>query len=72
MNTFAADSSKNKKNTSASSLGTSFRLSPMALNGKYQNSRGTEAIVENDKYLDDLLAPRKSFADRMKQNQQRN
>ena len=30
------------------------------------------ATVENDKYLDDLLAPRKSFNDRIEQDQQRN
>ncbi len=53
-------------------LGTSFRFSPMSLKGKYQNSPSTEAIVENDKFLDDLLGPRRSFADRLKQDQQRN
>jgi hypothetical protein len=53
-------------------LGTSFRFSPLSLKGKFQNSPSTEAVVESDKFLDDLLGPRKSFADRIQQNQQRN
>jgi hypothetical protein len=53
-------------------LGTSFRFNPDALRGKRQASPNLTATVENDKYLDDLLAPRKSFRDRIEQDKQRN
>lgn len=60
-----------KKGTRAQ-LGTSFRFNPNALQGKRQMSPNLTATVENDKYLDDLLAPRKSFKDRIDQDKQRN
>lgn len=53
-------------------LGTSFRFNPNALQGKRQVSPNLTATVENDKYLDDLLGPRKSFNDRIEQDKQRN
>lgn len=53
-------------------LGTSFRFNPNALHGKRQVSPNLTATVENDKYLDDLLGPRKSFKDRIEQDKQRN
>jgi hypothetical protein len=52
-------------------LGTSFRFNPNALEGKRQMSPNLTATVENDKYLDNLLAPRKSFKDRIEQDKQR-
>ena len=60
------------KPSSAAKLGTSFRFNPNAFHGKRQVSPNLTATVENDKYLDDLLAPRKSFNDRIEQDQQRN
>ena len=57
---------------SKSQLGTSFKFDGTTLRGKYQTSLGTNATVENDKYLDDLLGGRKSFADRTKKDDQRN
>ncbi len=70
----AADKSKKEKTSSSSraQLGTSFRFNPNALHGKRQVSPNLTATVENDKYLDDLLAPRKSFNDRIEQDNQRN
>ncbi len=61
-----------KSNKSHSQLGTSFRFNPNSLKGKYQGSPSTSAIVENDKFLDDLLAPRMNFNDRTAEDQQRN
>jgi len=61
-----------KKTTeSRAQLGTSFRFNPNALHGKRQVSPNLTATVENDKYLDDLLAPRRSFKDRIEQDKQR-
>ncbi|MBO9665195.1 MAG: hypothetical protein J7501_00075 [Bdellovibrio sp.] len=53
-------------------LGTSFKFDGTALRGKYQSSLNTKATVENDKLLEDLLAGRKEFSDRIEEDQQRN
>lgn len=53
-------------------LGTSFKFNGSALRGKYQSSLSTKAAVENDKLLEDLLAGRTQFEDRIEQDQQRN
>ena len=63
---------KSAKEAGRAQLGTNFRFTPNALQGKHQISPNLTATVENDKYLDDLLAPRKSFNDRIEQDQQRN
>lgn len=60
------------KAASRAQLGTSFRFNPNAFHGKRQVSPSLTATVENDKYLDDLLAPRKSFNDRIEQDNKRN
>ncbi len=52
-------------------LGTSFRFDGTSLQGKYQNSSALNATVENDKYLEDILSPRKNFDDRVRQDQER-
>ena len=62
----------NFKAQAKSTLGTSFKFDGTTLRGKYQTSLGTNATVENDKYLDDLLGGRKSFADRIKKDDQKN
>lgn len=69
--TYAKTSKAASKNAPAG-LGTSFRFSPNALNGKYQSAPSSSVVVEGDKYLDDLLAPRKNFADRNQQDLERN
>lgn len=61
-----------KKASNHAQLGTSFRFNPNALHGKRQVSPNLTATVENDKYLDDLLGPRRSFKDRLEQDKQRN
>ncbi len=53
-------------------LGTSFRFDGTTLRGKYQSALGTTATVENDKYLDNLLGGRKSFRDRVHEDEKRN
>jgi hypothetical protein len=53
-------------------LGTSFKFDGSSLRGKYQSSLSTTATVENDKYMDDLLAGRKEFSDRQREDQERN
>ncbi|RYZ88810.1 MAG: hypothetical protein EOP06_10335 [Proteobacteria bacterium] len=65
---------KSKKTTTApdAKLGTSFKFDGSALRGKYQSSLSTTATVENDKYMDDLLAGRKEFNDRLQRDQERN
>lgn len=73
--TMAEASAKTKKvakQEGRAELGTNFRFNPNALHGKRQVSPNLTATVENDKYLDDLLAPRKSFKDRNEQDQKRN
>ena len=62
----------NSKSQAKSTLGTSFKFDGTTLRGKYQTSLGTNATVENDKYLDDLLGGRKNFSDRTKKDDQRN
>lgn len=47
-------------------LGTSFRFDGSSLNGRAHSPFGTTAVVENDKYLEDLLGARKNFDDREK------
>jgi hypothetical protein len=69
----AAQSKKvSPSSASTAKLGTSFKLDGSTLRGKYQTSLGTNATVENDKYLDDLLGGRKSFKDRIQEDQNRN
>jgi hypothetical protein len=53
-------------------LGTSFKFDGSSLRGKYQSSLSTTATVENDKFMDDLLAGRKEFNDRLQRDQERN
>lgn len=53
-------------------LGTSFKFDGSALRGKYQSSLNTKATVEDDKLLEDLLAGRKEFNDRIQEDKQRN
>lgn len=68
----AAKKKETLKNKPASTLGTSFKLDGSSLRGKYQSSMSTTATVENDKYMDDLLAGRKEFNDRLQQDTERN
>lgn len=68
----AAAKKSAEKSQNRAQLGTSFRFNPNALHGKRQVSPNLTATVENDKYLDDLLAPRKGFKDRAEQDKQRN
>ncbi|MEZ0392819.1 MAG: hypothetical protein ACAH59_11435 [Pseudobdellovibrionaceae bacterium] len=60
----------NKKNQAK--LGTSFRFDGSSLHGKYQTSPSTTAIVEDDKFMEDLLGARKHFNDRIQKDQSRN
>lgn len=53
-------------------LGTSFKFDATTLRGKHLTAFGTNATVENDKYLDDLLTGRKNFKDRIQDDQNRN
>lgn len=52
-------------------LGTSFRFDGTSLHGKYQTSPATTATVENDKFLEDILAGRKNFDDRIANDRER-
>lgn len=63
---------RGQKNGLKPQLGTSFRFDGTTLRGKYRTSLGTSATVENDKYLEDLLGGRRSFKDRIQEDQQRN
>ena len=67
-----AAAKKTLKKKPESTLGTSFKLDGSSLRGKYQSSMSTTATVENDKYMDDLLAGRKEFNDRLQQDSERN
>jgi len=53
-------------------LGTSHRFDGTSLHGKFQNSPSTTAIVEDDKFMEDLLGARKHFNDRIKKDSDRN
>ena len=53
-------------------LETSMKFDATTLRGKHLSAFGTTATVENDKYLEDLLAGRKDFKDRMQDDQNRN
>lgn len=53
-------------------LGTSFRFDGSNLHGKYQTSPSTTAVVEDDKFMEDLLGARKHFNDRIRKDQSRN
>lgn len=68
----AAKLVKTEKVSPKAKLGTSFKFDATSLKGKYQNALGTNATVENDKYLDDLLAGRKDFKDRITEDVNRN
>jgi hypothetical protein len=70
--TYAAGKKASKKAHPQAKLGTSFKFDGTTLRGKYQTSLGTNATVENDKYLDDLLAGRKNFQDRVQEDEKRN
>lgn len=61
-----------RENRMRSQLGTSFRFDGSSLHGKYQTSPGTTAMVEDDKWIDDLLGARTSFNDRIEQDRKRN
>ena len=67
-----AQTKPQKKVGPKAQLGTSFKLDGSTLRGKYQTALGTNATVENDKYLDDLLGGRKSFQDRIQEDAKRN
>jgi len=67
-----AQGSAKKADALKAKLGTSFKFDGSALRGKYQSSLNTKATVENDKLLEDLLAGRKEFSDRIQDDQQRN
>lgn len=71
----AAKNVEKKKQTPSSKtqvqLGTSFRFDGTSLQGKYQNSAALTATVENDKYLEDILEPRRNFEDRIRHDQER-
>ena len=62
----------NTKAKGKSQLGTSFRFDGSTLGGKYQNSPGTTAMIEDDKFIDDLLGARKNFTDRINKDRVRN
>lgn len=70
----AATKSKAKKKPANpnAKLETSFKFDGSALRGKYQTSLSTTATVENDKFLEDLMAGRKQFDDRAEKEQERN
>ncbi len=68
----AAKKGGQPKRNSNVQLGTSFKFDGTTLRGKYQSALGTSATVENDKYLEDLLGGRKSFADRTQEDRERN
>ena len=53
-------------------LETSFKFDGSALRGKYQSSLSTNATVENDKFLEDLLGGRTQFEDRAEKELERN
>ncbi len=63
---------KSAKSKGKSQLGTSFRFDGSTLGGKYQNSPGTTAMIEDDKFIDDLLGARKNFTDRINKDRVRN
>jgi hypothetical protein len=63
---------KQVQRQNAPKLGTSFRFDGSSLHGKFQTSPSTTATVENDKFLEDMLGARKSFADRTAKDQDRN
>lgn len=67
-----AAENRGTKNSLKAQLGTSFRFDGTTLRGKYRTSLGTSATVENDKYLEDLLGGRRSFKDRIQEDQKRN
>lgn len=72
VNSMAAKKVEATKKKTPSTLGTSFKLDGSSLRGKYQSSMSTTATVENDKYMEDLLAGRKEFNDRLQQDSERN
>ncbi|WP_413557011.1 hypothetical protein [Bdellovibrio sp. HCB209] len=68
----AANKAKKAVDGNKAQLGTSFKFDGSALRGKYQSSLNTKATVENDKLLEDLLAGRKEFNDRIQDDLNRN
>ena len=60
-----------KSNTKDSGLGTDFDFEDMSVNGKYQYADEAIAAVEDEKILEDLLAPRSHFRDRLKKETKR-
>jgi hypothetical protein len=68
-----ARSAKNISTSGAKAkLGTSFHFDASSLNGKFQSAPNSAATVEDDKFLEDLLSPRRHFRDRLSQDMQRN
>jgi hypothetical protein len=73
QNLYASPTSQPQVKTKGKSqLGTSFRFDGSNLSGKYQNSPGTTAMIEDDKFIDDLLGARKNFTDRINKDRARN
>ncbi|WP_413584078.1 hypothetical protein [Bdellovibrio sp. HCB274] len=72
QNSLAASKAAKKAEGMKPRLGTSFKLDGSTLRGKYQSSLNTKATVENDKLLEDLLAGRTEFNDRIQDDQNRN
>ena len=73
QNLYASEPKMNQtKSKAKSQLGTSFHFDGSNLSGKYQNSPGTTAMIEDDKFIDDLLGARKNFTDRMNKDRARN
>lgn len=74
METVFAKSGNSKKGQTkmAGKLGTSHRFDGTSLHGKFQTSPSTTAIVEDDKFMEDLLGARKHFNDRIRKDSDRN
>lgn len=70
MNSAIAKTEKPRKGSAK--LGTSFRFDGSSLHGKFQTSPSTTAVVEDDKFMEDLLGARKHFNDRIKKDSARN
>jgi hypothetical protein len=68
-------SAKSKKPSASratqAQLGTSFRFDGSSLQGKLQSAPSTTATIEDDKFLDDLLASRRNFRDRISEDEMR-
>ena len=56
-----------KKNKDAN-IGTDFQFDNSMVNGRYQSADEALAVVEDEKYLNDLIGPRTQFKDRLKKS----